>query len=86
MELPKHITVLPADIRYRTDLTPFARVLYSEIFYHELQFGYFCVSNTQIAEWYNCTTDTVSRTISELKKAGVIMLSSKKPRSFITVR
>ena len=86
MELPKHITVLPADVRYRTDLTPFARVLYSEILYHELERGYCSISNATFAEWYNCTKDTVSRTISELVNAELIAIECVRPRFIVTVR
>jgi DNA-binding GntR family transcriptional regulator len=54
--------------------------------YHELERGYCSISNATFAEWYNCTKDTVSRTISELVNAELIAIECVRPRFIVTLR
>lgn len=73
---PNYYSVLPAHVRYDTQLTFFAKVLYGEISALSNKFGYCFATNDYFAKLYHCTTTTVSQTIQSLLIAEHISIET----------
>ena len=71
-ERPNYYSIIPADIRYDTELRDKAKLLYGEITALCNKNGYCFASNKYFAELYGVTTTTISTLIKELVDAGYI--------------
>lgn len=67
-----YFAVIPANVRYDTDIPPNAKLLYGEITALCNQKGYCWAKNEYFAKLYNCTKQSVSSWISKLKEKGYI--------------
>ena len=63
---PSFYTILPANVRYSTDITYFEKVFYSEIVARTNKKGYCWTSNKTFCELYNCSERTITRAIKKL--------------------
>jgi len=68
---------IPGRVRYNTNLTDFAKLLYAEIYTYNL-IGETRIKNSDIAEMYGKTKVTVSRAIAELKKEHLITIKGER--------
>ncbi len=71
-ELPSYYGISPASVRYNNNLTPHARLLYTELTALTNKEGYCWATNKYFAELYNVTPETVSVWISSLALEGHI--------------
>ena len=69
---PNYYAILPANIRYDTELRDKAKLLYGEITALCNKNGYCFASNKYFAELYGVTTTTISTLIKELVDKGYI--------------
>ena len=67
-----YYAVIPANIRYDTDIPANAKLLYGEITALCNQKGYCWATNDYFANLYDCSKKTVSRWIGNLKSKGYI--------------
>ena len=67
-----YYAVIPANVRYDTDIPPNAKLLYGEITALCNQKGYCWATNSYFANLYSCTKKSVSDWISKLKEKGYI--------------
>ena len=72
MNQPTYYTVLPYQVRLNHQLSPFARLLYSEIDTLSRQKGYCWASNAFFAELYQVKEKAVTRWLKALREAGYI--------------
>ena len=72
MEQPNYYSILTASVRYDKDLTPNAKLLYSEITALSNKTGACWASNGYFAELYNVSKITISRWVNQLAKKGFI--------------
>jgi len=72
MEQPNYYSILTASVRYDKDLTPNAKLLYSEITALSNKKGKCWASNGYFAELYNVSKITISRWVNQLAKKGFI--------------
>lgn len=75
VERPGYYAVIPADVRYDTDLKPNAKLLYGEISALIGPEGYCYASNGYFAQLFSLTEETVSRLVSQLLGKGYILRS-----------
>ena len=75
MEQPNYYSILTAEVRYDKELTPNAKLLYSEITCLTNKNGKCWASNGYFAELYNVSPITISRWINQLAKKGYISIS-----------
>ena len=68
MEQPNYYSILTADVRYDKELTPNAKLLYSEITALSNKTGACWASNGYFAELYNVSKITISRWVNQLAK------------------
>lgn len=71
---PNYFSITPAFVRYDTDLSANAKLLYGEITALANTKGYCYATNSYFAELYHTTKETVSRWISQLKAKGFIKI------------
>lgn len=71
-EQPSYYSVIPANVRYDSDLSPYAILLYGEITALTHKNGYCYASNTYFAKRYNRTPQAVSKWINQLSDKGYI--------------
>lgn len=64
--MPTYYTLLPADVRYDSNLSSSAKILYSEVLFLSKKLGYCWAKNESLALLFNVATETISRWISEL--------------------
>lgn len=84
---PNYYAIIPAEVRYSKDLTLREKMLYGEITALTNKKGYCYATNRYFAELYDITKETVSRSISNLKKYGFIKVKQiKKNNQFIERR
>ncbi|MDR2223787.1 MAG: helix-turn-helix domain-containing protein [Flavobacteriaceae bacterium] len=69
---PGYYAIIPASVRYDKELQPNAKLLYGEITALAQREGFCWAGNDYFAELYGVSTETISRWISALKKAGYI--------------
>jgi len=75
MEQPNYYSILTAEVRYDKELTPNAKLLYSEITCLTNKNGKCWASNNYFAGLYGVSKETISRWISKLATKGYINLS-----------
>lgn len=71
MNNPSYYSILPANVRY-ADITPMAKIMYSEISALSNKYGYCTAANQYFAELYDLHSKSISRLISELETRGFI--------------
>lgn len=64
--------VLPANIRYHTELTQTAKLLYAEVSALAQADGYCWATDTYLAETLGCSVATVTRSLRKLRDLGFI--------------
>ena len=67
-----YYAIIPANVRYDTDLKANAKLLYGEITALCNEKGYCWASNSYFAELYKVSNETISRWISQLIKKGYL--------------
>lgn len=72
MKKPNYYVVLSADIRYSKKINANEKILYAEIQTLSNKHGYCFSTNSYFAQLYNTRTETISRWIKSLKKAGFV--------------
>lgn len=72
-ERPGYYAVIPADVRYDSDLKPNAKLLYGEISALVGPEGYCFASNTYFSKLFQLTEETVSRLVAQLLGKGYIL-------------
>ena len=72
MEQPNYYSILIAEVRYDKQLTPNAKLLYSEITALSSKTGLCWASNGYFANLYNVSNTTISRWVNQLAKKGFI--------------
>ncbi len=70
LEMPSYYGILPATVRYDSNLNMSEKVLYTELSALTNKYGYCFASNSYFAGLYKVTTGTVSGWFSSLEKAG----------------
>lgn len=73
MEKPNYYAIIPANVRYDTDLTPNAKLLYGEITALCNKDGCCWSTNEYFANLYNVSKVSISNWISLLTKKGYIL-------------
>lgn len=68
MDNPNFYAIIPASVRYDSNLKPNAKLLYGEITALCNQEGYCWASNDYFSKLYNVSKETISRWISQLNK------------------
>lgn len=69
---PNYYCIIPAHVRYNTNLTNFAKLLYGEISALSNALGYCYATNAYFARLYAVTPRTISSAIALLEQAGAI--------------
>lgn len=69
---PNYWSILPAEIRYDATLSPYARLLYSDLAALTNLSGYCWASNSYFAKLYQVDKKTISTWISDLESRGHI--------------
>ena len=69
---PNYYAIIPAEIRYNTELTPNAKLLYGEITALTNKEGYCWASNNYFAELYNTTPTSIINWLNQLEQKGFI--------------
>lgn len=69
---PNYYAIIPAEIRYSTELTPNAKLLYGEITALTNKEGYCWASNNYFAELYNTTPTSIINWLNQLEQKGFI--------------
>mgnify|MGYP003632181203 CR=1 FL=1 len=72
MQAPNYYSILTAEVRYDKDLTPNAKLLYSEITALTNKSGVCWASNSYFSELYDVSKVTISRWVSKLAEKGYI--------------
>ena len=72
---PSYWAVLPAQIRYNTDLPPNAKILYAEISALTNERGHCYADNAYFCQLYGLSERTVIRLINALERAGFIKIA-----------
>ncbi len=76
VEKPGYFAVIPANVRYDTNLCPAAKLLYAEISALCNKYGYCTASNTYFAEIYDTSKRTIERYIRQLKDFAYIRVET----------
>ena len=71
-EIPNYFAIIPAEVRYDTNLKDKAKLLYGEITALSDKYGYCYASNKYFADLYNITITTASLLIKNLIDSGYI--------------
>ena len=74
---PNYYSVIPANVRYDSDLTANAKLLYGEITALTNEKGYCWATNNYFAKLYKTSNVTISRWIKSLKDKGYITTEIK---------
>lgn len=75
---PNYYGIIPAEVRYSTNVSSGAKLLYCEITALTNSTGECWASNGYFAKLYSKSNDTISRWVSELEKAGFITVVVEK--------
>jgi hypothetical protein len=76
--------MLPASIRYNTNISDFAKIVWCEIYVLNFQ-GNKKINNETIASNLNKTKVSISRAISELKKESLLIVSGERNERLMMV-
>lgn len=80
-EKPGYYAILPANVRYDTELSSTAKLLYAEITALSNTFGYCTAKNKYFAELYGIAPRSIQRTLEQLSEKGYIRVErDKTPR------
>jgi len=71
-ESPNYYAIIPADVRYATDIPPNAKLLFGEITALSNKHGYCFATNKYFADLYGVDVATISRWVSSLADAHFI--------------
>lgn len=87
---PTYYAVLPADVRYDTQLSPQEKILYAEITTLSTKEGVCFAGNKYFADLYSLTNVTISRQLSHLEEQGYIKIAydkegAKVKKRYITI-
>lgn len=87
---PTYYAVLPADVRYDTQLSPQEKILYAEITALSNKEGVCFAGNKYFADLYSLTNVTISRQLSHLEEQGYIKIAydkegAKVKKRYITI-
>lgn len=74
VEKPSYFAVIPANVRYDTNLRPAAKLLYAEISALCNKYGYCTASNTYFSTLYDASKKTVEYWMKQLKEAEYIRI------------
>ena len=77
MEQPNYYSILTASVRYDKDLTPNAKLLYSEITALSNKKGKCWASNSYFANLYNVSNTSISKWIKQLSEKDYINVQMK---------
>ena len=77
MEQPNYYSILTASVRYDKDLTPNAKLLYSEITALSNKKGKCWASNGYFAKLYNVSNTSISKWIKQLSEKNYINIQMK---------
>lgn len=77
MEQPNYYSILTASVRYDKDLTPNAKLLYSEITALSNKKGKCWASNSYFANLYNVSNTSISKWIKQLSEKNYINVQMK---------
>jgi len=77
-EKPNFYAIIPANVRYASDLSELQKLLYGEITALADKHGYCFASNSYFARLYNKTTKWISATIGDMGKKWYLRLEQKK--------
>ena len=69
-----YYAIIPANVRYDSELTEKAKLLYGEITCLSNKEGYCFATNSYFAKLYNCTTRAIQNAISKLQERGYIKI------------
>lgn len=83
---PNFFSIIPANVRYDTDLKDKAKLLYGEISSLTNKFGYCIAKNEYFAELYDVSKETISRLISDLADKKYIKIHYDKNGSKVNKR
>ena len=72
MEKKSYYAVIPANVRYDTNITNLAKLLYGEITSLCNEKGFCWATNKYFAELYSVSVTTISKSINQLKENGYI--------------
>lgn len=72
MEHPGYYSIIPATVRYDSNLTANAKLLYGEITALSNQAGYCWASNKYFANLYGVSIESIKRYVRQLKESGYI--------------
>jgi uncharacterized phage protein (TIGR02220 family) len=75
---PSYFSILPALVRYDKELTPLSKLLFSEITALSNKTGRAYPTNKYLAELYNCSTKTISASLSLLESKDFIIIEIEK--------
>lgn len=73
-ENPNYYGIIPADVRYDKTLSPYAKLIYSELTCLTNKEGYCFSSNGYFADLYGVTDQAVSKWINSLSEKGYVRL------------
>lgn len=71
-EKPSYYSILPAPVRYSTEISDFEKILFSEISALINHKGYCNASNKYFADLYDKRSEHISKNITNLEKSGFI--------------
>lgn len=74
MEIPNYYAIIPANVRYDTDLSANSKLLYGEITALCDKEGYCWATNDYFANLYQISKKTITRNIKQLESKGYINL------------
>ncbi|MBO5348456.1 MAG: helix-turn-helix domain-containing protein [Clostridia bacterium] len=69
-----YYAIIPANVRYDSELTDKAKLLYGEITCLSNKEGYCFATNNYFAKLYNCTTRAIQGAISKLQERGYVKI------------
>lgn len=79
-EAPSYYAILTADIRYNSNLSANAKLLYAELTALSQKEGYCWASNHYFAELYAVHKDTISKWVGELIKENLVSIEVHKDK------
>lgn len=74
VQKPNYYAIIPAKIRYDTELTPNEKLLYGEITALSNKEGYCWANNAYFASLYNVSKRSITRWLDKLKRKNYISI------------